>query len=262
MSNASAASREIKVFEHVNYSTDHRAPFCSTEGDVLSAPAVDAAYELWALRTRLAAGASITWAPGHGEEGIYVISGGVTTGDGSAYAGDLVVLESGAHCTLTATEDTEVLHVGSTPPPACNAEGAVAGVRLLPAGEPTAEFAAGGGVTMGVKIFVDGTSPTCGLNFLRTWSNGPTNAPAHSHSHDEMIHVLTGALRVGPITASAGSTIAIPAGRFYAFRTDEAFSFVNYRRELSWIKMGSDGEPEPETIEWTVRSAARAGLQA
>ena len=261
MSDSSSVTQAIKVFDHTETSENYQARFCVADGDIRSSLAAAPGYDLWALTAELAAGASLTWTQGHGEEGIYVISGAISTDAGTARPGDLLVLETGARCTGAATEPTTLLHVGSTPPPASEIDETTARVHLFPDGKPTAEFAAGEGVRMGTRIFVDGTSPSFRLNFLKLWSDGPTNAPAHCHSQDELIHVVTGALHVGPLTVSAGSTIAIPEDRFYAFRTDDSFSFVNYRREQSWITMGSDREPEPETIEWAVRNAPDAALQ-
>ena len=47
---------------------------------------------------------------------------------------------------------------------------------------------------------------------------------SHLHSEDEIIHVLSGALQVGPRKVSAGMSIAIPGQQRYGFRTDGAFS--------------------------------------
>jgi hypothetical protein len=58
-------------------------------------------------------------------------------------------------------------------------------------------------------------------------------ADSHVHSQDELIHVLWGELQVGAVSAPAGTTLAIPAGHRYGFRSTGAYGFLNHRRDAS-----------------------------
>ena len=56
----------------------------------------------------------------------------------------------------------------------------------------------------------------------------------HSHSTDELIHLVWGELRLGSQTMRPGDTLAVDADRRYGFRSGpDGFGFLNYRRDAS-----------------------------
>jgi hypothetical protein len=93
-----------------------------------------------------------------------------------------------------------------------------------------------------ISHYADSGCATCRLGFLRVRGGRPTVAPSHSHSSPEMIAVAEATLQVGPVEVAAASTITAPANRRYGFRTADAYEFVNYRPDVSFITT-RPGEP-------------------
>jgi hypothetical protein len=57
----------------------------------------------------------------------------------------------------------------------------------------------------------------------------------HSHTQDELIHVLGGRIRVGSQWAEPGDTLAVPADVRYRFSTaEDGYAFINYRADASY----------------------------
>jgi len=53
----------------------------------------------------------------------------------------------------------------------------------------------------------------------------------HSHSQDELIHLLDGEIVLGSYRLGPGDTLAVAADRRYRFNSGDAgFGFLNYRR--------------------------------
>ena len=75
----------------------------------------------------------------------------------------------------------------------------------------------------------------------------PSFAPPHSHSQDELIHVLEGEVSSGTLRAPAGRTLAVARDRRYSFRTETAARFLNFRRDASLITV-KRGESRLETV--------------
>src|SRR5438874_552137 len=73
----------------------------------------------------------------------------------------------------------------------------------------------------------------CRITFFKVSAPDARTAASHVHSEDEIIHVLSGELRVGPNVVAAGTSVAIPGNYRYGFRTPGPFSFLNYRRDAS-----------------------------
>src|SRR6185437_12478216 len=72
---------------------------------------------------------------------------------------------------------------------------------------PTIRF----GEQVGI-YFGDGTCPTCRVAFFLidgTALSAPYNGTSHVHSEDEIIHVISGEVRVGPLAVAAGMSIAV-----------------------------------------------------
>jgi len=160
-----------------------------------------------------------------------------------------VIVEAGAPASVEATSETVVVHVGPTEPvpasgglhgdPAADGHG----VHVV-----TAEDAhVGGYAPMRHVGFADSGCPTCRINFFRIDCDERYDTPSHLHSQDEIIHVVSGALRVGPQLLPAGTSVAIPRERRYALRTTGPFSFLNYRRDASSVVVAPGSEPHLES---------------
>ena len=82
--------------------------------------------------------------------------------------------------------------------------------------------------------YADSTCPTCRLTLLSVARFGPYTSEPHSHTQDELIHVVSGALALGRQRVEPGDTLAIAAGVRYGFRGDDGgFLFLNYRSDAS-----------------------------
>jgi hypothetical protein len=92
------------------------------------------------------------------------------------------------------------------------------------------------------RFFADSTCATCTPTLLLTGRRGAYASPAHSHSQDELIHVLEGEIQLGATRAGPGSTIAIGHDVRYRFRS-ESFSFLNYRQGASYQTLARDEPP-------------------
>jgi hypothetical protein len=69
----------------------------------------------------------------------------------------------------------------------------------------------------------------------------------HSHSQDELIHVLTGQIALGRATLGPGDTLYVQAHRRYTFTGGpDGFSFLNYRPDASLHAVVRGGEPRLE----------------
>ena len=92
------------------------------------------------------------------------------------------------------------------------------------------------GTRLFTESYFDSTCASCDLTLLRVWSDGPYTGASHSHSADELIHVLDGEIVVGAVRVPAGAVIAVPAERRYRFVATDAFSFLNYRPHAATIR--------------------------
>jgi hypothetical protein len=95
--------------------------------------------------------------------------------------------------------------------------------------------------------YADSTCPTCRLTLLYTSRTGEYVSETHSHSTDELIHLLWGEVRLGSQVLRPGDTLAIDADRRYGFRSGpDGFGFLNYRREASQQTIARGSEPRME----------------
>jgi len=227
----------------------YAAPSCRADGETASALFAPADYSLWLLTARLEAGATIEWHAAHGDEAVYVTSGSLTVGGHECRAGGSVIVESGVAAVARAEVPTEVVHVGPTSaePPVDGPVGPVAPeghtVRVITAEDfdPIPLHSTTHG------YFSDGTGATARIAFFKIQGDAGWATGSHLHSEDEIVHVLSGALQAGRQTVGAGMSVAIPADRRYALRADEAFTFLNYRADVSSVTMAPGSTPFLET---------------
>jgi hypothetical protein len=222
-------------------------------------------FPLWLLRGPLAPGAKLGWDGGQGDEAVWVLAGELAVGEVACGPGGAVVVERGATVrAVVGPAGAEVVHVGRWEPVVHGKAGGA--VHVVGAGGTWARREPG----RESRFVADSTCPTCDLTLLHTSrADAYTSAP-HSHSADELIHVLEGELRVGRTTIGPGATVAVRADRRYGFRTPGAFAFLNYRSGPSSQTLDRQRPPVPEGGEVhgfepvmdvvTLRPAAHGGL--
>jgi quercetin dioxygenase-like cupin family protein len=220
------------------------APSTVLDGSASSACLSPADFSLWLVRGVLRGGATLVWVPVHGDEVLYVLGGALEVDGRRCPTGGAVVVESGAGAAVRASGDAEVLHFGPRDPtPPVDgfygpAEVAGHGVHVVGPGGTYAQVEG----PRDTRFFADSTCPTCRLTLLHTGRACAYESAAHSHSQDELIHVLQGELQLGAYRAGPGDTLAIAKDVRYRFRSD-GFAFLNYRRDVSHQTIDRDDPP-------------------
>src|SRR5580698_5269058 len=97
--------------EDVEPSTTYQAPRAAT-GVAWSKALSPPGYALWLTKSELHDGATITWSDHHGDDGVYVLAGGLDVGGRSVPAGGAIIVESGVAVTARAEGTTKIVHVG------------------------------------------------------------------------------------------------------------------------------------------------------
>jgi len=192
-------------------------------------------YSLWMVELTLPAGAVIELPDVHGDEILYVVSGELAVDGTSCTAGGAAVVESGAHPRLAVGEPAVVLHMGTAAGslPVGGLNGPISRVpdQVHVVGpDGWLALATPGRLS---KYFADSTCAGCRATLLYTSRDDEYVSPAHSHSVDELIHVVWGEIRLGAHRLVAGDTLAVSADQRYGFRADAGFGFLNYRGDAS-----------------------------
>jgi quercetin dioxygenase-like cupin family protein len=201
----------------------------------LSPPGVS----LWLHDVTLSAGSQLCWDSRHGDEVLYVLSGSIALPGSAARVvptGGALIVEAGVAYEVTVAEPTRILHMGPADPapPSDGPYGAPLseghGVHAVGPGGVYARSEVG----RDTRFFADSSCPTCRLTLMKTGRDELYVSEAHSHSQDELIHVLTGEITVGRQTLGPGDTLFVAADRRYTFTGGtDGFSFLNYRRDAS-----------------------------
>jgi quercetin dioxygenase-like cupin family protein len=214
----------------------------SLAGDAASAVLSAPDFPLWLVRGRLQPGASLTWGPTHGDEIVYVATGEVEVDGRVCPPGGAFVVESGVEVTATALGDAQVLHYGPVDPVPPTAFGAPSpdahGVHVVGPGGTYAQVEG----PRDTRYFADSTCPTCRATLLHTGRACRYESAAHSHSTDEIIHVISGEVAMGAYRLEVGDTLCIAKDVRYRF-TSDGFAFLNYRSDGSYQKIGRDQPP-------------------
>jgi quercetin dioxygenase-like cupin family protein len=202
-------------------------------------------FSLWMLTADLDDGTTVDWPATHGDEAVYVVDGALEIDGRVAPAKGAAVIESDVVVRGRARGPTRVVHMGprDPAPPVDGMNGAAAtegrGVHVV---GPRGTYANTTDVSDS-HYFADSSCPTCRLTLLSVGRSFAYVSEPHSHSQDELIHVVSGAIVLGRQRVEPGDTLAIAAGARYGFRGDEhGFVFVNYRRDASQ-QMWSPGVP-------------------
>ncbi|HEX4082919.1 MAG TPA: hypothetical protein VHX40_08150 [Acidimicrobiales bacterium] len=221
------------------------APSCEAEGPVRSALFHPDGYSLWELEAELAAGSALRWGADHADEAVFVLDGELALDGTACDPKTAVIIEAGVPATVRAVSDARILHFGPT-----EAEAPIDGLLgpALGVGHQVHVVDAddapqvGSGDGPGAVYYADSSCPTCRIALFEVHCGTPHVVSSHTHSEDEIIRVMTGELRVGRVTVTAGMSIAVPGELRYGFRTPGPYSFLNYRRDAS-LYVGTPGSP-------------------
>lgn len=203
-------------------------------GDVVARLVSPEDFPLWLVRAELAPGASLAW-DGRGDEAVYVVEGEIEVDGRACPAGGAAIVESGVGAEVRAPGGAAVVHVGShAPAPAIGRT-----VHVVGPGGTWASVGDG----RDTRYFAESECETCEITLFFTGRSHEYVSAPHSHSADELIHVLDGELQVGRRVLGPGSTVAVSADRRYGFRSP-GFGFLNYRPHVATITR--DGETMEE----------------
>ena len=221
--------------------TGHR-----TKGSVEARRVSPDGYSLWLVTADLGNGAIVELPSHHGDEAVFVVEGGISVGDRVVPARGAIIAESDVPLQMTAVGPTKIVHFGpSSPvPPTDGRYGPVEpeGHRLHLVG-PRGHWSFRDAEGECGHYFTDGSCPTCRIS-LHIMYHGPKyEQEAHSHSQDELLHVVSGSIRVGRRFVGPGDTLSIDAHTRYRFWPGpEGFEVLNYRRDASEMSF-PDGRP-------------------
>lgn len=209
------------------------APTVVLDGAASSAVISSPLFPLWLVRGTLPAGSSLTWQPVHGDEIVYVSTGELELDGRVCPPGGAMTIESGVACRVVARTDAQVLHFGPHDPAPQTAFGAPDpdghGVHIVGPGGTWAQVEG----ARDTRYFADSTCPTCRATLLHTGRACAYESAAHSHSTDEIIHVISGNLKMGAYELGVGDTLCVAKDVRYRF-TSDGFAFLNFRTDGSY----------------------------
>jgi uncharacterized cupin superfamily protein len=209
------------------------APTTTLEGPASSRLLSPDGFPLWLVRALAPSGTSVMWHAQHGDEVLYVQRGELEVDGRTCPSGGAIVVEAGVPARATAKGDVDVLHFGPADPtpPGDGVHGPSAPGHCVHVVGPGGTWSQVDEVR-DTRYFADSTCPTCRATLLHTGRATAYESAAHSHSQDELIHVLHGELQLGAHRVGPGDTLAIAKDVRYRFRSD-GFAFLNYRRDAS-----------------------------
>ena len=245
--------KKVMIFSGRAHEAGYPVPSCRAEGDVSGRR--DVAQSQWVAQARLSKSSGLAWDTRHGDEVMYVLSGELQVDGRPCGPGGVIAIEAGTAAKCTATEDTEIIHFGpvSSEPPSTGPLGAPDRhghcVHVIPyddaihTGTTTEE-----GTHYGLAHYLDSTCKTCRATIFGVIVEGDAETPLHSHSVDEIIHVLEGELKLGNISIGPGMSVAIQHDQRYGFHSSGTLKFLNYRNDVSYITTTLGSEPTLETV--------------
>ena len=206
-------------------------------------------FSLWMLLADLDDGTAIEWPSRHGDEAVYVLSGALEIDGRVTPAKGAAIVEADVATTARAIGATRAVHMGPEDPaqPADGINGpAAASVHGVHVVGPRGTYANTTDTTDS-HYYADSSCPTCRLTLLSVGRSFAYESEPHSHTQDELIHVVSGSILLGRRRVGVGDTLAITAGARYGFRgDDDGFVFVNYRRDASQQCWPGDRPPRVE----------------
>ncbi len=188
----------------------------------------------------------------------YVWRGALEAGGWAMAGGSSMIVEHGGTLEVMAGEEpAELLSFHAAQPSASLRAGGH--VHLLPSERVPRLADLGGGSGVGGAMHADSGCPTCAVWLHENHFPGgrPAMTPEeekrgiHSHSEDEIIFVVDGAIRLGNKLYGPGTAIAIAADTLYSFTTGpEGLSFINFRAGTPGDIQFANGMAISETGYW------------
>jgi hypothetical protein len=230
------AGIDIVKGEGIAVASEYPAHGHKVEGGVRDREVSPPDFSLWLVTADLDDGASITWPAEHGDEAVFVVEGAFRIDGRTTPTDGAAVIEANVETTGTAVGPTRIVHVG----PADSAQ-PTDGMNGAPSAEGHGVHVVGPGGTWAVlkdghdsHYFADSSCPTCRITLLHVGREYVYDSAAHSHTEDELIHVIKGEILLGRQKVGVGDTLAIGGDVRYKFRGgDDGFRFLNYRRDAS-----------------------------
>ena len=215
---------------------EYMAPTTTVDGPSRSRRVSPDDFSLWLVLASIDGPARLRWDEDHGDEALFVKAGSLRVGDRVCATGGVLVVESGVALDVTVDEPAEIVHFGPTAhtPPDDGPRGAPAadGHRAHVIGPRG--YSAREEPTHATRQYANATCPTCRINLFQSSRSEKYRSAAHSHTQDELIHMLGGELVVGGERARPGDTLAVAAGSIYGFQTgDDGYRFLNYSADAS-----------------------------
>jgi hypothetical protein len=224
--------------------TGYGAPAFDIVGGARSRRAGPPGYSIWLVSSEVDRGASLRWRAGHGDEAVYVKRGSLEVDGRSCAAGGALIVEADAALEALVVEPSEFLHFGSvtdTPVERKPAGGPARGYHLVgPRGVYAREDP-----THVTRIFADASCPTCDAFLLHSSRTVRYRSAAHSHTQDELIHLLDGDISLGSHRLDPGDTLTVTANTRYRFEAgDQGYAFLNFSAAKSGYVLapGESGE--------------------
>jgi hypothetical protein len=232
----------------------YEAPNCVLHGNARGARFAPEGFSLWRVAGELDAGSELEWGTNHGDEAIYLLDGSLDIGGIRVDPESAVIVEASVPSVVKALEKSRIVHFGPQSPLAPRdglfgpAEDHGRGVHSISLGH--AERVDFGDDAPWEGSFCDSTCRTCRITFfmMSQESTETSFSPSHSHSEDEIIHLLDGTLQVGPLRVEAGMSIAVPRDVRYGFRAPGPYRLLNYRRDVSNITTEPGSVPRLEVV--------------
>jgi mannose-6-phosphate isomerase-like protein (cupin superfamily) len=221
------------------------APTCEVVGRATSRRMSPPDHPLWLVTAFVEPGSTLVWDGAHGDEAVYVKSGVLQIGDRTCPAGGVVVIEADVALEVGVPQSAELIHFGpiDAVPPADGPNGPpirdghrahMVGPRGVNARQQPIHL---------TKFFADATCPTCRISLMWSSHTEKYRSAAHSHSQDELIHILEGEIFLGSYRVGPGDTLAVPANVRYRFESgDSGYGFLNYSSDASAYQL-APGEP-------------------
>lgn len=224
---------------------------CSATGVRWSRLGSPDGYPLRLAVTEMEDGGELSWDTAHGDEAVYVVEGALDVAGHVAPADGAVIVESGVATTARAVGTTRIAHFRPEriDPPSDGLYGPPAPqghtVHVL---GPGAWYASGARENVVARWFADSTCPTCRVQLLHVARDGASGqGPQHSHTQDEIIHVLHGSVYLGKRELTAGMSLCILADiRYRISGGPNGYAFLNFRRDVSEQVYGGDRATELE----------------
>jgi quercetin dioxygenase-like cupin family protein len=203
---------------------------CSSAGAISSQRITPEGYSLWGCVAELADGAELAWTSAPGDQGVYVSEGALALGDRVCPADGALIVDAGASGRARSLGRTRVVHFGSragSPPRAAAPAVTIVG--------PGGLFVSGQRESVSARWFADGTQPGSRIALMHVRQVlGGKQGPAHSHSQDEVIYVLTGSITLGMRELPSGTSLCIASDSRYLLGAGPAgYTYLNYRADVS-----------------------------